>query len=64
LEHQVEQLSREIESERIYLDRTSQYAVNQFNTKVDRYNTLTRQAKAATATFNQKVDNYNARSRR
>ncbi len=64
LENQVEQLGREIESERLYLDRRSQYAVNQFNNKVDRYNTLARQAKAATAAFNQKVENYNARSGR
>ncbi len=64
LENQVGQLGREIESERLYVDATSQYAVNQFNGKVERYNALVRQAKAATSAFNQKVADYNAKLRR
>ena len=44
-------------------DRTSQSALDQFNAKVDRYNALVGQAKAATAAFNQKVDRYNAKLR-
>jgi hypothetical protein len=63
LESQVEELGREIESERLSLDRTSQSALDQFNARVDRYNALVGQAKAATAAFNQKVDRYNAKLR-
>jgi hypothetical protein len=37
--------------------------VDTFNAKVDRYNTLAQQDKAATAAFNVKVDNYNAKLR-
>ncbi len=50
----------EVENDRIYLDKTSQYAVDAFNAKVERYNTLSQQAKAANAAFNLRVDNYNA----
>jgi hypothetical protein len=60
-EAQIEELGREIERDRPYLDRTSQYAVDAFNAKVDRYNTLNQKAKMANAAFNEKVDNYNAK---
>jgi hypothetical protein len=63
LDDQLESLGREIENDRIYLDRTSQYAVDTFNAKVDRYNTLSQKDKAATAAFNERVDNYNAKLR-
>ena len=63
LDAQVEKLGRDIENDRLYLDKTSQYAVDAFNAKVDRYNTLAQQDKAATAAFNEKVDNYNAKLR-
>jgi len=63
LEAQVDALGRQIESDRLYLDKTSQYAVDEFNAKVDRYNTLSQQAKAATAAFNEQVDAYNAKLR-
>jgi DNA-binding response OmpR family regulator len=63
LDAQVEKLGRDIENDRLYLDKTSQYAVDTFNAKVDRYNTLAQQDKAATAAFNTKVDNYNAKLR-
>jgi hypothetical protein len=63
LDDQLDSLGREIESDRIYLDKTSQDAVDAFNAKVDRYNTLTQQDKDATAAFNQRVDNYNAKLR-
>ena len=59
----LEALGREIESDRIYLDKTSQYAVDTFNAKVDRYNLLSQQAKAANAAFNERVDSYNAKLR-
>jgi hypothetical protein len=63
-ETQIKTLGREIESDRIYLDRTSQYAVDEFNAKVDRYNELNQRAKIANAAFNEKVDNYNAKLQR
>lgn len=62
-EDQLDSLGREIEFDRINLDKTSQYAVDTFNAKVDRYNTLSQQAKAATAAFNERVDSYNAKLR-
>lgn len=64
LEAQIEKLGREIERDRIYLDRTSQFAVDSFNEKVDRYNALNQKAKIANAAFNEKVDNYNAKLQR
>jgi hypothetical protein len=62
-ETQVENLGREIERDRVYLDHTSQFAVDEFNAKVERYNALTQKAKTANAAFNLKVDNYNAKLR-
>jgi hypothetical protein len=58
---QIEDLGREIERDRIYLDRTSQFAVDSFNSKVERYNALNQKAKIANAAFNEKVDSYNAK---
>jgi hypothetical protein len=63
LDTDVENLAREIERDRIYLDRTSQYQLNEFNAKVRRHNALLRQAQSAEAAFNQKVDEYNAKVR-
>ena len=63
LDAQVEKLGRDIENDRLYLDKTSQYAVDVFNAKVDRYNELAQKDKVATAAFNVKVDNYNAKLR-
>ena len=63
LGNQIDALGRQIESDRLYLDKTSQYAVDEFNAKVDRYNTLSQQAKAATAAFNERVDSYNVKLR-
>jgi len=63
LENQVENLSREIERERPYLDRTNEFEVDAFNAKVGRYNILNQQAQRAQAAFNEKVDSYNAKVR-
>jgi hypothetical protein len=63
LDDQLDSLGRKIESDRIYLDKTSQDAVDAFNAEVDRYNTLSQQDKAATAAFNVRVNNYNAKLR-
>ena len=48
-------MGREIERDRIYLDRTSQYAVDAFAQKVDRYNALNQEGQIANAAFNEKV---------
>ena len=61
LDDQVDTLGRQIETDRLYLDKTSQSAVDEINAKVDRYNTLSQQAKAATAAFNERVDSYNSK---
>ena len=63
MDDQLDSLGREIENDRIYLDKTSQYAVDAFNAKVDRYNTLSQKDKDATSAFNERVDNYNAKLR-
>jgi hypothetical protein len=63
LEVQVETLGREIERDHLYLDRTSESAVDEFNAKAHRYNTLVNQAKTANAAFNEKVNNYNSKLR-
>jgi tetratricopeptide (TPR) repeat protein len=62
-EAEIQRLGREIEGERLYLDQSNPYIVQQFNVKVDRYNALLRQDKAAMAVFNAKVDSYNAKLR-
>ena len=58
---QIDQLGSEIERERPYVDNTSQFALDQFNGKVRRYNALNNEAKIAMAAFNKKVDDYNAK---
>jgi hypothetical protein len=63
LDDQLDSLGREIDNDRIYLDKTSQYAIDAFNAKVERYNTMSRQDKAATAAFNERVNAYNAKLR-
>jgi len=63
LDLQAEQLGREIERDRVFLDHTSQFAVDTFNSKVERYNALNQKAKIANAAFNEKVANYNAKLR-
>ena len=63
LDAQIENLGRQIERERSYLDKTSEFEVDAFNTKVHRYQALVQEAQNAEAAFNRKVDNYNARVR-
>jgi hypothetical protein len=60
LEATIQVLEREIERDRLYVDRTSQYAIAEFNGKVARYNALVQQAQAANAALRAKVSNYNA----
>jgi DNA-binding response OmpR family regulator len=61
LDAQVTALGREIENDRLYLNRTDQSAVDDFNAKIERYNTLLQRDKYENAAFNEKVDNYNAK---
>jgi hypothetical protein len=57
-------MAREIERERRFLDQTSQFAVDEFNRKVNRYNSMLEQARAQDRLVNQMVDEYNAKLRR
>jgi hypothetical protein len=61
---QVEALASEIERDRTHLSRGSQFAVDDFNRKVNRYNTLLEQQRARDRSVNQLVDDYNAKLRR
>ena len=63
LDAQVGSLGREIERDRLSLDATDEWAVNQFNAKVGRYNERLQNDRDATAAFNERVDNYNAKLR-
>jgi len=60
LNAQIERMSAEIEQWRSYLEPN---AAQLFNDKVDRYNALFQQGKAATAAFNEKVNSYNTKVR-
>ena len=61
LQDQIKQLGSEIETERPNLDTTNQYSLDQFNAKVDRYNSLNQQAKSDIQAFNERVNEYNAK---
>jgi hypothetical protein len=63
LKAELERLKREIESERLLLDRTSQYAINAYNAKVDLYNAKLQERRNQLQRFNQMVDNYNNKLR-
>lgn len=60
---QIEGLSKEIEQDRAYLNRNSQVAVDDFNRKVNRYNSMLEEAKSRERAVNQMVDDYNAKLR-
>jgi len=61
---QIESLAREIERDRAYLNRNSQFAVDDFNRKVNRYNSMLEQGRAQDRAVNQMVDDYNTKLRR
>jgi hypothetical protein len=63
LDTEVEDLARQIERDRVYLDHSNEFEVDAFNAKVRRYNMLLQEAKSADAAFNQRVDDYNAKVR-
>lgn len=54
-----ETLGRQIDRDRIYLDPTNQSEIDDFNAKVNRYNTLLRNVRAENATANELIDSYN-----
>ena len=56
---QLESLGREIEQKRLYLDRASQSAVDEFNRKVDTYNGLLHRVRAQNRLVNELVESYN-----
>lgn len=59
LDTNLETLSRQIDRERINMDRTSQYDIDSFNLKVNRYNSALRNRKAVAEVFNDMVDTHN-----
>jgi hypothetical protein len=61
---QLESLAQEIDRERHFLDQTSQFAVDAFNRKVNRYNSMLEQARGQDRLVNRMVDEYNAKLRR
>ncbi|MCX7428994.1 MAG: hypothetical protein NTW96_25630 [Planctomycetia bacterium] len=56
---QLKSLGREIEQNELYLDRASQFNVDQFNRKVDAYNRLLEQVQTQNRVVNQMVERYN-----
>jgi hypothetical protein len=60
----LENLSQEIERERLLLDRTNQFDVDEFNRKVDAHNDLLEKARAQDRLVNQLVDSYNEKLRK
>lgn len=60
----LERLGRELEREEAYLDRTSEWQVDDFNRKVNAYNSLLERVRAQNRRVNQLVDSYNEKLRR
>jgi hypothetical protein len=58
---QLERLSRELERDQADLNHTSRYEVNQFNRKVDAYNSLLERVRAQERLVNRMVELYNAK---
>jgi hypothetical protein len=64
LANQLDRLSREIKRERLYLDETSQFAVDEFNRKVNTHNRLLQTLRSQERLVNQMVTNYNDKLRK
>lgn len=56
-------LNRELERERLYLDRTNAWDVDRFNEKIERCNAIVERAKIQQQAVNVLVDNYNQKLR-
>ena len=54
------EMSADIDRERIYLDRTSQYQVDAFNRKVNHLNSTSNNLQAKVRAYNLEVDRFNA----
>lgn len=59
-EEEVDTLRRRIDQARLYLDRTSQYAIDSFNRDVSRLNAMIEALQPAVDGFNRDVDSFNA----
>lgn len=64
LANQVEALNREIERDRLSLNQTSEFAVDEFNRKVQSYNTLIEKLRTQERLVNTLVESYNAKLRK
>jgi hypothetical protein len=62
--NQIETLAREIERDRAYLNQNSQIAVDDFNRKVSRYNSMLEQGRSQDRAVNQLVGDYNTKLQR
>ena len=58
-ESRLESLSKKVDSERTYLDQTSQYAVDAFNRKVNQINSLNSKVQSMVDDYNRDVDAFN-----
>ena len=56
---QLESLGREIKQKELHLDQTSQSDVDEFNRKVDAYNSLLERVRTQNRLVNELVDRYN-----
>ena len=61
LQSQLDILDRQIERDRLSLDKTSQFSIDTFNRKVGEYNALLERARSQRAILNQMIDSYNAK---
>ena len=61
---ELEGLGREMKQAESHLDRTSQSDVDEFNRKVDAYNSLLERVRAQNRLVNQLVDSYNEKLRK
>ncbi len=58
--NELDALERKLERDRIYLDRTNEYAVNSFNADVNRFNTMNDAAQSLIDDYNRDVNAFNA----
>jgi hypothetical protein len=63
MERELDSLSREIDQERMFVDRTNHFSVDQFNRKVAAHNELLERLRDQDRLINQLVERYNAKIR-
>lgn len=61
---ELDALDRQINRDRLTLDRKSELAVTRFNQKIDRYNALLEELRVQERLVNQMIDDYNSKLRR